>query len=674
MTKIGEQAHQQTCAQTAGLVGQNGNRALQFFNRVTSRWLKGSTVVLSLVFYQTSVVWAQVKVESAINGGAAQVALGRNFDLVVTVLNDQSVDVSAPAQPQIDGARLISQGEFSNQASQLVPARGGMQFKTVVTKKFVFKMEPQRMGTLAVPAITVSVDGKDFQTKPFTVEVVAGQQMPRQQAPQTFPSDDEGDPTEQLFKQLLQRHGLVEPDLENFAGPPLGRGLKNPPSATNAKETFFIQVDVDKREVFEGEQILASWYIYTRGQILSLDRLKFPDLKGFWKEAIEEVPALNFATEVINGVTFRRALLATHALFPIKPGTSAIDEYKVKAKIHTGFGQAYAYTRSSERVSVNVKPLPIDNKPKDFSGAVGEFTVQVAIEGQKFLLNQPFSVKVKFQGTGNAKLIELPPMTLPAAVELYDTKSESKFSPDGTSFKQFELLMIPRSKGELKIPAMSFSFFNPKTKKYYSQQTQEFAVQIIEGQGGTSSSTTANGSTSTDVKAPQAPQLPALILNASAPGVFSESMQIWMTYFFGVLGLILLIWKWRRDLSEPSAKRKMIDYLRKKWKALEKIKGSDASQEAHRQAGEIINLYYWALGELGDISEKKSASKDLDQILAVLPPSFRNEFEASLKNNFRQMEILAFAGESARSQMLFQDNFRKLKKEAYHILEKVARF
>jgi len=47
-----------------------------------------------------------------------------------------------------------------------------------------------------------------------------------------------------------------------------------------------VYLDLDKTEVYEGEQVTANWSIYTRGSLESLDRVKFPDLKGFWKEII----------------------------------------------------------------------------------------------------------------------------------------------------------------------------------------------------------------------------------------------------------------------------------------------------------------------------------------------------------------------------------------------------
>ena len=204
------------------------------------------------------------------------------------------------------------------------------------------------------------------------------------------PGFDEED--ESLFGQLLRRQQPQEEKVPSRTLP------------INEKEAFFIIVEADKKEVYEGEQIFASWYIYTRGNIHQFDRLKFPALKGFWKEDVEPAPNLNFEKELVNGVLFHRALLASYALFPIKKGQATIDEYKIRALVSLplqgfggfGFGQPFSYTRSSPPLNVVIKPLPEEGKPDSFSGAVGNFKVESHVDSQNFVQGQPFTLKLRF--------------------------------------------------------------------------------------------------------------------------------------------------------------------------------------------------------------------------------------------------------------------------------------
>jgi hypothetical protein len=137
---------------------------------------------------------------------------------------------------------------------------------------------------------------------------------------------------------MLKRHGL-------------NQGTRGQPA--NPDDAFSIQLEVDKNEAFVGEQVTASWYLYTRNHIQNIDTLKYPNLKAFWKEDIELATRLNFQQEVVNGIPYKKALLVSYALFPIKDGSALIDTYKAKCTVISGnmgvfgMGQPMAYTKAS---------------------------------------------------------------------------------------------------------------------------------------------------------------------------------------------------------------------------------------------------------------------------------------------------------------------------------------
>src|SRR5690606_28780167 len=145
--------------------------------------------------------------------------------------------------------------------------------------------------------------------------------------------------------------------------------------------------------------------------------------------------------------------LVAYALFPIKAGKATIDSYTAKCTVVTGgnfgFGRPYQFTKASRPLSLNVLDIPVENRPQDFTGAVGDFKVSGELDRTSVPAHQPVTWKIRFFGRGNAKLIDLPAFELPPSVELYDQKSDSKFSKDGTSFKEFEVLLIPREEGQI---------------------------------------------------------------------------------------------------------------------------------------------------------------------------------------------------------------------------------
>lgn len=609
--------------------------------------------------------WAKVNVQSVVDRN--EMSVGDSFTLTVSVNSDESVDVQEPRAPDLEGFELLNSWQSSSTSQRLMNTSSGMKFEVQRRKDFNYLLAPRKAGIYSVGAFEVVVDGKVYNSQPIAISVGEVGTAPRRGArnqPRHFPGQDMLDEMdraeEEIFNQLLQRRQQVMPGAPGGAGPG-ARGNQPEPQfrslPTNPNEAFFIQVEVDKTEVYEGEQVTASWYLYTRGQMESLDRLKFPDLKGFWKEIIEEVPSIQFSEEIINGVIYKRALLASHALFPIKAGTAVIDEYKIKSRVRLpnqnfggfGFGQAYEYTKSSQRVKIKVKPLPLEDRPKDFSGAVGQFEVNASADGQNILVNQPFSLKVRFEGAGNAKLIELPAIEWPKSVEVYDTKSDAKFFKNGRSYKEFEVLLIPRQEGELKIPPISVGTFDPQTKKYINRQTQEITLNVEANPNAPSGNVGTVASADKSTTAPEAPKqvpnnlsgkvLPDLIMAWEEPGHFRIASQ---SFFWGgiyVLVGLFLVWRSKVELGWGRRRQNLRDLVNKRYKKLEAL----LKKNDYRGIGaEMMNIFNLVLGT---VSGQEAAGLDLEKMLERIPPSLRREHGDALKKQFEIFQVMSFAPE-----------------------------
>lgn len=644
----------------------------------------GKIIFLSLLFSMA----AEGSVTVQANVDSPEATVEEPVTLTISILSDRSVDIEAPHLADLNGFRLDNAWDSTSVSQRMMSTDSGMEWQTQRRKDFNYNLTPMKIGRLTIPAIEVKVDGQVYSTKPILITVSeagapGGRPKPqRRQWPPGFnvPAPDTLDDIERLeeemFNQLLnQRMGR--------GGPPLGGGggglrpQRPEPEyrtlPTNPNEAFFVQVEVDKREVYEGEQITVSWYIYTRGQPESLDRVKFPDLKGFWKEVIEEVPMIQFTEEVVNGVPYRKALLASHALFPIKAGDSVIDEYRIKSRVRMpvqnnygfGLGRAQEFTSASQKVNIKVKPLPPEGKPDDFAGAVGQFEVQTSIEGQKFPAHQPFSLRVRFEGLGNAKMIDLPQIQWPQGVEIYDIKSESKFFKDGRSYIQFDLLMIPRQTGPLSIPEVSFSLFDPVGKKYYQKKTSAIDLEISEGIGPAPGGE-EKGHAGAAAKA-ATPQLPAPILQleSSMSGVWAyQKFLLWGIYLLSFLGLFL---KARHELGWGQKKRSLKDLIEKRFK---KVEGALKTQDHRKVGAELLNIFYFLLGEA---TGQSGAVQEFDRLLDKVPPSVRRELGDSLKKSLELYQVLGFAPQEMLGPYIQAENLKKVVTDARDLSQKLLK-
>ncbi|MFN3454368.1 MAG: BatD family protein, partial [Pseudobdellovibrio sp.] len=380
---------------------------------------------------------------------------------------------------------------------------------------------------------------------------------------------------------------------------------------------------------------------------------KFPDLKGFWKEIIEEVPSLQFQEEIVNGVLYRKALLASHALFPIKPGVSVIDEFKIKAKVRLptqfGWGDLHEYTKASKRFPVTVLPLPSENKPKSFSGAVGQFQIQTQVDGSQFPAGQPFSVRVRFEGQGNAKLIELPEIEWPQGLEVYDTKSEAKFFKDGQSFKEFEILVVPRNQGDVKIPEIKFSYFDPVLKQYITKSTEEFNLKITEAvKGNVNSINAANNSNSLENKDTAQIFLPVADISSSWFSWTKYRLLFFVTLSFLVfIGFVIKFGLDMVNLNQiPELKHKVIAKL----KTIEKHKKNN---DYKLVGAEAVNLLYLIAAHL---AQENTSTQDWSSLVYKMPEAYRSAYADKLSDLFEYFQTLGFAPDSLKELALSRNS------------------
>lgn len=591
-----------------------------------------------------------------------QVGPGDVINLTVSVNSENSTQVDEPRLPNLSGFDLINTNSGVETRSTFVNGK----FMTSQSRNFNYMLAVTGKGVLTIPEIDVVVDGKTYKTQPIKISATGaprggtqarrGQQQGQGQGQgQGQDPFEEMDQMEELFNQMLQRR--LAP---NAQGVPGGVPNQNQPGI-NPDEAFFVLAQTDKTKAYVGEQVTANFYLYTRGQIRDIDTLKYPDLHGFWKEEIEMATRLNFEQAIVNGIPYQRALLVSYALFPIHAGKSTVDSYKAKCTVLTpsafGFGHPYVFTKASKPITIDVIDVPTQGRPADFSGAVGNFHVSAQFEPPTGTVNQPVTLRIHIEGRGNAKLIDLPKLDLPPTFELYDQKNTSKFLKDGTSFKDFEVLIIPHQPGVFNIPPVSIGVFDPKTKKFTSVASQPLNLSVT-------------GSATTPAPAPQLPQaageskaagagepaLPPLTTDLESGTLSAATMNV-ITVIVYLAILAFLAWTAWVSLRRKPKKVSLGLVLNRR---MEKIRILKSASDWRKVGVEMTNTIYYILGQ---ISEQGGANQELSRLLELTPPSLRNELSAGIQQLVTQTEALSFAPESMVADMILKGKIDTLIKE-----------
>lgn len=642
---------------------------------------KIGSLIFPILFFVHFAFAANFKVEADVDRN--QMGIGDSFTLNVRISGDEDFDIQEPKISQVPGLELLNSWAGGRQSSSRMSIINGQsQFSKSISQDYNYQFSPQKEGTFQIPIIDVTINGQSYKTNPIKIEVAEefrngkqrNQKKPtgRPNFPPGFGDEDEQNPfgqmpdEEDLFSQLMKQRQRMFGQLPNQ-----GRGFGGPSEPIpqrkmdiNANDAFFVFLDLNKTEVYEGEQITANWSIYTRGSLESLDRVKFPDLKGFWKEIIEEVPSLQFTPEIVNGVLYNKALLASHALFPIKAGTAVIDEFKVKGRVRTqtqfGWGQAHEFTKTSKRTILKVLPLPLEGRPESFSGAVGTYHISLKTTGNTFPAHQPFSIKVRFEGMGNAKLIDLPNIQWPEGLEIFDTKSESKFFKDGQSYKEFEILAIPRKEGDLKIPSVKFSYFDPKDKKYQTQSTEEVLLKISPGQAQNTSTSGKEPTPKAEGTAEFKPQ--AILELPQSSFVFSEQrLQIYsiIALLLALVACLQFAWQFRGLKLNPGLEQVIQT----------KLKLIETEKDQRRRGSEAVNLIYLLAAFLAG---QKKANQEWSLLIKEIPLKAQGLYLDRLTQLFDYFQILGFSPDDVMKSLVNQHPVANKVQDLKKIAEEIS--
>ena len=609
---------------------------------------------LSFLLFAISVSAANPpRIESGLN--RSEVNVGEPVVLTIQVTTDGSGDVGKPVLMGVEAFEVQPPNLSVSARAEFGPQ--GLVSSRITTYSFV--IIPQSVGTFEVGAGEVRVGGETYRSPPQRLKVLkagarkSAPQRPGGASPQQDPFGEEADPFDVLedqFLQQLQRRGLQVPGVR--------------PQIGNPEEAFSIQVEVDKSQAYVGEQVTANYWLYTRYDLRGIDTLKYPTLKSFWKEDIEVATSLNWQSEVINGVPYRKALLASYALFPLREGAAVVDAYKAKCTVLMGggfgFGQPYTFTKSSQEPKIKVLALPTQDRPKDFGGGIGEFEMRTLIPQRQVPAHAPFTVKVRFEGRGNAKAIELPMLNLPPQLEIYSQRDESKFFPNGTSYKEFEILLIPREQGKFLFPALTSAFFSPSKKAYVPIQSEPVEIVVGAGARPQGSGDGAN-SPAPAIK----PTGPAPILEWREPRWNQQQEDVfWLLLFVGTMAFLGF-----RLIGEIRGGQKKVSLLRVLSKNMKIV-------DAHAKKGDFRAFGTAAMNTvtlvLGELAGEPGTDQEVEKYLLKLSPSLRASIETDLKQVVQIIEVLAFAPEETVKNLAVPAKMAKTADELRRVLEKAV--
>ncbi len=364
-------------------------------------------------------------------------------------------NISSPkfTPPDFQGFHKIMGPSQSQEYSYI---NGRTSFKL----SYIYYLQPVKPGTYKIGSAQVEIDGEVYKTQPVTITVTKGQK-PVNPVPVTGNPNTDNKTDNVTVKDKIQG--------------------------------AFLTVDITKTHPYVNEAVGLTYKLYIPQNygVVNYNETGQPQFNGFWAQDVNKNISGPFHGQV-NGKAYTYYVLRKKLLFPqhsgkltIKPLTLQID---LQVPVYRNFFGMRVPDYEIQRVKLtsgkkvlNVKELPKDNQPLDFSGAVGQFDFAVQIDKNQVKAGEPVNVKVQVKGTGNLKLFDLPQLKAPDGLEVYDPKHNELVR---TTFKgntgtvSDEYIIVPNQGGKFIIPGMRFIYFDPQSKTYVTKTSDDIVLFV----------------------------------------------------------------------------------------------------------------------------------------------------------------------------------------------------
>lgn len=372
-----------------------------------------------LIFCFPIYIFAQINFRAESN--TSEVAVGERFKVEynLTVKNEslRNLDESI-SLPSFENFEVLNQGmsESSNYINGDFSREISYQLILRATKPGNHKIKPA----------TIKLGGKTYKTNTLQIKV-SGKEIPNPSQP----------------------------------------NRRNQQTEKPNRDTFVL-FETDKSNPYFNESIIGSLNLYTKNyEILNrVTSVQPPNFNGVTTIPIESRQRVEQVEKF--GDVFIRATLQEYVMYPVRSGSIDLPSFSVGVLVGDGFFNEEETQIYSEPTQLFVKNLPA-NKPKNFSGAVGNFTMNVNIDNHHLETNSTTNVEVEIIGNGNFKLLKTPKIEVPEEVETYTPKLRENYQATSEGLKGklvSNTTIVPNYGGKFEIKIEPFSFFNPEKNTY----------------------------------------------------------------------------------------------------------------------------------------------------------------------------------------------------------------
>ena len=194
---------------------------------------------------------------------------------------------------------------------------------------------------------------------------------------------------------------------------------------------------------------------------------RLPTFHGFFVETPQKRPLY---TQEIRGKTF---WIEEHTctLYPQqKIGQIVLAPAELLLPLSQG-----RKTLKTKPLTLTVQPIPETGRPPHFNGAIGEYQISAEIARGWIEAGHELTLTVRISGHGNIQTVTPPKLPRIAGVMV---SRANPFEVITSTSRTYVYTLTPARKGIFRIPAIEYTYFDPKRAVYGTTQTTPIPVSV----------------------------------------------------------------------------------------------------------------------------------------------------------------------------------------------------
>ena len=285
---------------------------------------------------------------------------------------------------------------------------------------------------------------------------------------------------------------------QQFASSPLKLQVSkaSAPSAAavnSGNQVAFMRLVVPQQKVYVGQVLAAQLQVFVRDDVENFANFELTSQPADGMTVGKMVQGQKSRTQIGNHVYTVVPLLVN--LTVNQPGSLALGPFTANAVVvlpspdqggdpffnqFFNQGQQKQVNLVSDQVSLQSLPLPAENVPPNFNGAVGDYTLAVSAGPTNVAVGDPITVRVQVAGRGALDLLKLPDQSGWNGFKLFPPTSKVDTSDqlgiEGA--KTFEEIVTPQNSDVRALPEISFSYFNPGDGQYHTLTQPPMPLEV----------------------------------------------------------------------------------------------------------------------------------------------------------------------------------------------------